>query len=112
MPEASVDREARPGPMLVRMLRKVLPAILVMLGWTAAAPATAQVPDPLETTRRLAQAGAAELALSRTDDLQPKDPRAPRWAEWEALRVGLLVRLDRDDEVSPGTSGEIPPRLR
>jgi hypothetical protein len=115
VPDSSVDREARRGVMLVRMLRQVLPAILVMLGWTAAAPATAQVPDPLETTRRLAQAGAAELALSRADDLQPKDPRAPRWAEWEALRVGLLVRLDRDDEAlkraTPAAERELPERV-
>jgi hypothetical protein len=52
----------------------------------------------LETARGLAATGAPHLALARAEQLQPRDTAAPRWAEWEALRMSLLVRLQRHDE--------------
>lgn len=60
----------------------------------AAAPAALA----LETARSLAASGAPHLALARAEQLQPRDTAAPRWAEWEALRMSLLVRLQRHDE--------------
>jgi hypothetical protein len=52
----------------------------------------------LETARSLVAAGAPRLALSRVEQLQPADPGATRWAEWETLRQGLLAELNRNDE--------------
>lgn len=52
----------------------------------------------LETARQLAQGGAPRLALNRVEQLQPRDARDPRWAEWEALRLGLLVTLGRQQD--------------
>jgi hypothetical protein len=52
----------------------------------------------LETARELAASGAARLALARVEQLQPRDTGAPRWGEWEALRLNLLVRLRQNDE--------------
>ena len=52
----------------------------------------------LETARSLAESGAPRLALARVEQLQPRDPTGPRWAEWEALRLALLVELRRDEE--------------
>ena len=59
-----------------------------------AAPAAA-----LETARSLAASGAPHLALGRIEQQQPRESNAPRWAEWEALRLALLVDLRRYDEV-------------
>lgn len=53
----------------------------------------------LETARSLAASGAPRLALARVEQLQPGEPAAPRWAEWEALRLALLVDLKRNEEV-------------
>ena len=53
----------------------------------------------LETARELAASGAVRLALARVEQLQPHDSGAPRWGEWEALRLGLLVRLKQNEEV-------------
>ena len=52
----------------------------------------------LDSARGLAASGAPHLALARAEQLQPRDATAPRWAEWEALRMSLLVRLQRHDE--------------
>jgi hypothetical protein len=52
----------------------------------------------LETARELAASGASRLALARVEQLQPRDPGAARWGEWEALRLGLLVRLKQNEE--------------
>ncbi len=52
----------------------------------------------LETARGLAASGAPHLALARVEQLQPGDPGAARWAEWESLRLVLLVELKRNDE--------------
>ncbi|HKA43700.1 MAG TPA: hypothetical protein VKF40_17100 [Burkholderiales bacterium] len=52
----------------------------------------------LETARGLAASGATRLALARVEQLQPRDPAAPRWGEWEALRISLLATLGRNEE--------------
>ena len=64
----------------------------------------------LETARSLAAAGAPHLALTRIEQLQPRDAGAPRWAEWEALRIGLLVELKRNDEALR-RAAELPANL-
>jgi hypothetical protein len=64
---------------------------LMLLACAGAAPA-------LETARGLAASGAPHLALARVEQLQPREPAAPRWGEWEALRLALLVDLKRNDE--------------
>jgi hypothetical protein len=56
-------------------------------------------PDALDTTRRLAGAGAPQLALDHVERWQPKGPGDPLWAEWETLRIELLARLDRHEEI-------------
>jgi hypothetical protein len=61
--------------------------------------ALANAAAALETARGLAASGAPHLALGRVEQLQPREPTAPRWAEWEALRLALLVDLKRNDEV-------------
>lgn len=64
---------------------------LICVAVSAAAPA-------LETARSLVASGAPHLALARIQELQPGDPGAPRWVEWEVLRLGVLVELKRYDE--------------
>ncbi|HUF82758.1 MAG TPA: hypothetical protein VMN03_16600, partial [Burkholderiales bacterium] len=64
---------------------------LMCLAFTGAASA-------LETARALAASGAPQLALARVEQRQPADPRAAGWAEWEALRLVLLVELERNAE--------------
>lgn len=64
---------------------------LICLACAGAAPA-------LETARELASSGAARLALNRVEQQQPRESTAPRWADWEALRMSLLVRLRQYDE--------------
>lgn len=66
--------------------------LLLAFGLARTAPA-------LETARQLVQSGAPRLALNRVEQLQPRDPKDPRWAEWETLRLGLLFTLGRDQEV-------------
>jgi hypothetical protein len=87
-------------------LRHLVPFLLLLTGLAAAH--AAEAPDGIEVTRSLAQAGAVQLALLRIDTLQPQDAAAPSprgasfgvlWAEWETLRLQLLARLDRNDEV-------------
>jgi hypothetical protein len=51
-----------------------------------------------ETARGFVASGAPHLALARVEQLQPRDPAAARWAEWEVLRLNLLVELKRSDE--------------
>jgi hypothetical protein len=62
--------------------------------WVSVAVA-AEAPDALETARRLAAAGAPHLALNQIERAQPREPAAPRWADWEALRLRQLARLGR-----------------
>ena len=65
----------------------------------------------LETARELIASGASRLALARVEQLQPRDPAARRWDEWEVLRMSLLVRLKFNDEVlkrAAGLPGNMP----
>lgn len=80
-------------------LRRAVTAIPMLACLLAAAVAAADVPDGLVATRGLAQAGAVNLALRRIDVLQPPDTTASRWAEWEQLRLELLMRLGRHEEL-------------
>jgi hypothetical protein len=50
--------------------------------------------DP-PAVRRLIDAGAVEVALTRIDALQPRDRVAADWMRWEALRCEALARLRR-----------------
>ncbi|MBI3045134.1 MAG: hypothetical protein HYY78_20160 [Betaproteobacteria bacterium] len=52
----------------------------------------------LETAREFAASGAPHLALARVEQLQPRHRGAAQWAEWEALRLALLVDLGRHGE--------------
>lgn len=79
-----------------------------LLATTAARAAAA--PDSIEDLQNLAQAGAVHLALSRIEMLQPSDTVAPSWTEWERLRLQLLVRLGRNDEVLQ-RAGVLPSHL-
>src|SRR5262245_53029434 len=67
--------------------------VLAVAAMVGAAPAAA-----LETARNLAASGAPHLALARVEQLQPRESSAPGWAEWEALRLTLLVELKRYGE--------------
>ena len=72
---------------------------LVMRTWLALMLfASAGAAPALETARGLAASGAPHLALARVEQLQPREASAPRWADWEALRLALLVDLKRNDE--------------
>ncbi len=91
--------------------------VLACLGLHAMSAAwAADTPDGLAATRALVQAGALQLALQRMDVLQPGDAAAspkgtsfgapPKgtsfgapWAEWERLRLQVLARSNRHDEV-------------
>lgn len=61
--------------------------------------ASAADADGLESTRRLGESGAAQLAIYRIDRLQPQDATQPQWAEWEQLRLQLLARTGRHEAV-------------
>lgn len=64
--------------------------------------------------RRLAQEGAAELALARVEALQPPPSDRALWAEWETLRIELLERLAKDRELARRAGAlpaEAPPEL-
>jgi len=54
------------------------------------------LPEALVLTQRYVDAGAPELALSRIERLQPTEPSAPAWSEWEQLRCSLLAQLERN----------------
>ena len=73
--------------------------------------ACAGAASALETARELAASGASRLALARVEQLQPRDPAAPRWAEWEVLRMRLLVGLKLNEEAlkrAAGLPGNLP----
>ncbi|MDP2239512.1 MAG: hypothetical protein Q8K18_05040 [Burkholderiales bacterium] len=72
--------------------------LVVLLLWASGA-VSAQDPDALDLTRRLVSAGALQLALNRVEQSQPRDTAAPRWAEWEALRLNLLHQLGRQSDL-------------
>ena len=81
-------------------LRHLTAAVLALMCLQAlpVAGATA-VADGLESTRSLARTGAVQLAFHRIDTLQPVDAAAPRWAEWELLRMQLLAAAGRHENV-------------
>lgn len=58
----------------------------------------AQDLDALEVTRRIAASGALDLALERVEQSQPREPSASAWADWELLRIDLLLGRGRDVE--------------
>lgn len=70
-------------------------ALVVGLAGAAAPPHA----DELGVIRRIAAAGAIDLALERIARLQPREPSAPQWIEWELLRLELLHGRGRDAEV-------------
>ena len=73
--------------------------------------ACAGAASALETARELAASGASRLALARVEQLQPRDPAAARWAEWEVLRMRLLVGLKLNEEAlkrAAGLPGNMP----
>lgn len=76
--------------------------------------AVAEDTDALAQTRRLAAEGAPELALARSDQLQPPPQDRARWAQWEALRLELLERLGRSREIAERAAklpADAPPEL-
>ena len=74
---------------------------LAVFALLASCGAAAQdAPDALEITQRFAASGALQTALTRTAQLQPATPAAPRWGDWEQLRCELMVRLNRHQELA------------
>ena len=68
----------------------------------------------LETARALAASGAPRLALARVEQVQPREVNAPRWPEWEALRITLLVAVGRNADAlqrANGLPAGMPPPL-
>lgn len=61
--------------------------------------ATTTADDSIESVARLANAGAMQLALDKVERLQPPKPDKERWPAWEALRLTLLARLNRHQEL-------------
>ena len=73
----------------------------LLISWfVIALGAHAAATEDATAARAMSNAGALELALARIDALQPNDPAAPRWAEWEALRCDVLVRMNRSEELA------------
>ena len=70
----------------------------------------ARAAGTLEDVRTLVKVGAIQLALQRMDVLQPADARAPDWSAWEYLRLQLLDRLGRHEEVLR-RAGTLPVKL-
>ena len=68
---------------------------LLIFTAACAVPVLAAAPEGPDAVRRIAEAGAAELALARIEVLQPRNTTAAQWAEWEGLRCEVLGRLDR-----------------
>lgn len=80
--------------------RIATPIVVLLLSLHGMSPLQAAAPPAaMQGVRDLAQAGALQLALQRIDMLQPADPADPRRAEWEDLRLQLLDRLDRHEEI-------------
>jgi hypothetical protein len=75
---------------------RILPLVLLFL---ASGVLAAEGPDTLETVQRITRSGALQLALNRVEQSQPRDTTAPRWAEWEALRLALLSQFQRHADV-------------
>ena len=89
----------------------ILIALLIVPLSLRAAP----VPDSLDIATRLAQAGALELALARVKHDQPDPGDEEGWSRWEQLRLTLLSRLKRYEEVlarAQSLPAGAPPELR
>jgi hypothetical protein len=82
----------------------------VLIAAAILAALTTNTARALETARELAASGAARLALARVEQLQPRDSGVARWGEWEALRLGLLVRLKQNEEAL-NRAAALPARL-
>ena len=65
---------------------------------------------PFDTASRLARSGAPYLALARVERDQPAQAAHPQWLRWEALRLSLLVDLNRDQEVLQRVL-QLPPEI-
>ena len=83
--------------MLGRLNAVVCALVLLVAGFCP--PVFAQDFDQLGLARRIAQAGAVDLALERINRGQPQDPSDVAWADWESLRVELLSRRGRDSDI-------------
>ncbi|MBS4096383.1 MAG: hypothetical protein KGZ83_06030 [Sulfuricella sp.] len=59
----------------------------------------------LDVTTQLARSGAYQLAWQRVERDQPARVDDPQWMEWEALRLSLLVELQREPEVLQRIAG-------
>jgi hypothetical protein len=93
---------------LMPALSRAVAAVLLLACLPATTVRAADAPAGIEAVRDLAQGGAVQLALRRIDALQPPDTAAPspkgtssgaHWVEWERLRLQLLARLGRNNEV-------------
>jgi len=80
------------------------PALVVALTLLQVSAAAAEDQDALDVVRRLAEEGARELALSRAELLQPPSADRTRWVEWESLRIELLERLGRREQLLEAAS--------
>ena len=84
----------------MRAIAKALFAATLVIATHFAAAAAVPGLDGFEVARRMASAGAVDLALQRVDQAQTAEPSAsPQWLEWELLRIELLWRRGRDAEV-------------
>ena len=73
---------------------------LLLLTLAAAPNADAASTISPQAVARLAEAGAPQLALSLADGAQPASSgERPLWLEWEGVRLDLLHRLDRPQEL-------------
>lgn len=79
--------------------RQFIGALCFTAAIVGVAPVGAQQPDALAVARRLADAGAPQLALDRVLRDQPRDRNAPGWNDWEAIRCRTLSALGRQADV-------------
>ena len=71
-----------------------------LLLFACVSPVLAAAAEDPSVVRRMMDAGATELAVTRIEALQPRDAAAPLWAEWEGLRCEALARLNRHAQLS------------
>jgi len=93
------------------MCKHVLRRFILVVAAACASPVFAAAPDPPTAVRAMLSAGARELALAQVEALQPRDPTAPRWEEWEGLRCEVLARLNRRDALLARASALAPERM-
>lgn len=81
-------------------MRAVYSLLFLLLSLPAfAVAAVPSFDDSIESVARLANAGAVQLALDKVERLQAPKPDKERWPAWEALRLTLLARLNRHQEL-------------